>query len=173
MAGESATSPRRIEAADKQRRAVELRRAGASFRQIADELGYASVSSAYKAVMVALRKTLREPTDELRTLELERLDALTLVLWPKALQANLAAIDRLLRVMERRAKLSDLDAPTKIAPTTPDGTMPWQQVIVYIPDNGRDSPKSAAAAAAAPDVTAVEAVEAAEAEVEAADDGAE
>lgn len=170
MAGESATSPRRIEAVERQRQAVELRKAGASFRQIAEQLGYSSAGGAYKAVMTALRKTLREPADEMRGLELDRLDMLTFALWSEAQQGNLGAIDRLLRVMERRAKLLGLDAPSKVAPTTPDGTMPWQQVIVYIPDNGRDSPKPAAAA---PDVTAIEAVEAAEADAEVADDGTE
>ena len=33
----------------------------------------------------------------------------------------MVAIDRMLRIMDRRAKLLGLDMPTKVAPTTPDG----------------------------------------------------
>lgn len=42
----------------------------------------------------------------------------------------LAAIDRLLKIEERRAKLLGLDKPTKIAPTNPDGDKPATFVIV-------------------------------------------
>ncbi len=125
-ASESLTSPRRIEAVNKQRQAVELRKAGASFAMIAEQLGYASVSGAFKAVQTALRKTLQAPADEVRNLELERLDTLLLALWPQARQGNQGAIDRVLRIMERRAKLLGLDAPTKVAPTDPAGERMWQ-----------------------------------------------
>lgn len=119
--------------------------------------------------MTALRKTLREPADEVRLLELERLDALTYALWPEAMQRNLGAIDRLLRVMERRDTLLGLDAPTKVAPTTPDGTQAWQQVIVYIPDNGRDKAADAAAAEVMETAKTAETAD----EITAADDDAE
>jgi hypothetical protein len=35
-------------------------------------------------------------------------------------------IDRVLKILERRARLYGLDAPTKIAPTRPDGQTVWQ-----------------------------------------------
>ena len=44
---------------------------------------------------------------------------------------RLAAIDRLLKIQERRSKLLGLDKPTKIAPTNPDGdkpAIPWMIV---------------------------------------------
>jgi hypothetical protein len=71
---------------------------------------------------------LREPAEQARNLDLKRLDAMTLALWSQARQGNQGAVDRLLRIMERRAKLLGLDAPTKVAPTTPDGTREYQEM---------------------------------------------
>lgn len=51
----------------------------------------------------------------------------------------LSAIDRILRIEDRRAKLLGLDMPTKTALTNPDGTKEAQAVQFYIPDNKRDS----------------------------------
>ena len=111
--GEQKASPRRIASAEKQRQALELRKAGASYDQIAEKLGWRGRSGAFNAVMRALRKTIQEPADDVRKLEVERLDALLLALWPQARQGNQGAVDRVLRVMERRSKLLGLDAPTK------------------------------------------------------------
>lgn len=65
--------------------------------------------------MSALRATLQEPADELRSLELERLDRLLLGVWSQAAKGNQGAVDRALKIMERRARLLGLDAPTKQA----------------------------------------------------------
>ena len=73
---ESKTSERRLEAIEKQRKALELRKAGVGYVAIAKQLGYAGPSSSFKAVNSALKRTLQEPADEVRRLELERLDAL-------------------------------------------------------------------------------------------------
>ncbi|MFZ5788903.1 MAG: hypothetical protein ACOY3Y_20890 [Acidobacteriota bacterium] len=91
--------------------ALELRKQGVDYRQIAERLGYAGPAGAFQAVETALRETLREPADALRQLEAERLDALTAVLWPLAVGGSLAAVDRLLKVMEQRARLLGLDRP--------------------------------------------------------------
>ena len=64
--------------------------------------------------MAALKATLQEPADELRTLELERLDRLLLGVWGQAAKGNQGAVDRALKIMERRARLLGLDAPTKV-----------------------------------------------------------
>ena len=104
-------------AVDRQRRALELRRQGASYSTIASRLGYANKGGAHKLVRRALRATLQEPADELRRLETERLDALLRALWHKAIAGHGAAIDRVLKVMERRANLLGLDAPKKVQQT--------------------------------------------------------
>ncbi len=46
-------------------------RPAATYQVIADQLGYAQAKGAYKAVTAALKATLAEPAEELRTLELD------------------------------------------------------------------------------------------------------
>lgn len=107
--GAAKTSPARIEVNEKQARAMELRKAGCSFQEIADELGYASPSGAYEAVKAALDRTLREPAEALRTIELERLDTMWTAVWENALAGDLDSIATALRIAERRARLLGLD----------------------------------------------------------------
>ncbi len=104
---------RRVKAHERHLQALELRKAGATFQQIATQLGYADAAGAHKAVMSALRATLREPADELRTLEAERLDALQLALWKRALAGEERAVARVVNLMARRARLLGLDAPQR------------------------------------------------------------
>ena len=110
----SLTSPRRMGAAAKQVQAMQLREAGVSFEKIAETVGYRDRSGAYKAVMTGLTVTRLEPATKLRRLELRRLDKLMLQLWPKATgnPPDLAALDRLLAIMKRRAALTGLDVST-------------------------------------------------------------
>jgi hypothetical protein len=109
--GESMTSANRLNATERKRRALELRKAGYGFAAIADQLDYASPSGAHKAVMTALKETLKEPADELRTLELERLDQAWKAIYPSIVKGNFGAIDRGVKLMQRRAELLGLDAP--------------------------------------------------------------
>ena len=109
-------------ATERQRQALELHRTGVGYQAIADRLGYAGPSGAYKAVEAALHKTLQEPAAELRVLELERLDRLHEALWTRAIRGDLAAVDRVLKIMKRRAVLLGLDAP-KTRAVAPDVTV--------------------------------------------------
>lgn len=111
---ESGTSPRRVEAAEKQARALELRKAGASFAQIAQALGYQNRGAAYKAVHAGIEKILREPAEAVIELELARLDEMLRAIWQRVLQGDDKAIRRALDIMERRAKYLGLDAPVRI-----------------------------------------------------------
>jgi hypothetical protein len=56
----------------------------------------------------------REEAVHVRDLELQRLDALYLVAYAEVEDGNIPAIDRCLRIMERRAKLLGLDAAEKV-----------------------------------------------------------
>jgi hypothetical protein len=113
--GETKGRKNRALATERQRQALELHRTGVGYQAIADRLGYAGPSGAYKAVEAALRKTLQPPADELRTLELERLDLMHQALWPRAVAGNLRAVDRVLSIMKRRSRLLGLDAPKTLA----------------------------------------------------------
>jgi len=137
---ESKTSQRRLEAAENQRKALELRKAGVTFASIAETLGYRGPSGAYRAVMSALRKTLQEPADEVRKMEAERLDALLLALWAQAKSGNQGAVDRVLRVMERRAKLLGLDMPTRADITS--GGQPLTIALTWGNSNGNGNNNS-------------------------------
>jgi hypothetical protein len=88
--------------------------AGQSYPQIASLL-QCSVSTAYNRVMGSLKETLREPSDEVRKLELARLDALYWSVYPEALKGRYGAVDRCIRIMERRSRLLGLDAPLAVS----------------------------------------------------------
>lgn len=113
-------SERRRAALEKQRQALELRKSGIGYRQIAEQLGYKSPSSAHEAVETALKRTIQEPAAEVRRLELERLDSLLIAMWPQAIStegeaADPRAVDRVLKIMARRAAYLGLDAPVKFS----------------------------------------------------------
>lgn len=116
--GEPATAPRRIAAAERRRQALELRKAGATFREIADGLGYRSVSGAHKAVMKALTDIPVAAVEELRTLEGERLDAMQMNLWTRARGGDREAVEQVLKIMARRARLLGLDLPVGLDVTS-------------------------------------------------------
>jgi hypothetical protein len=131
-------------------RAVELRKAGLNYQQIAQALGYANKGGAYKAVHRALRKWGQPVTEEYRILELARLDAITSRLWAKGLgrpgraggvnddgtvvepldeiEPDYQALNILLKTMERRARLLGLDAQGPLEPE-PEGTSEAQLLI--------------------------------------------
>ena len=106
-----ANGQRQVDALERQMEALKLRASGMRYQDISDQLGYKTPGGAYKAVKTALVKTLQEPADDLRKLEVERLDELLVGLWPN--KHKPIYTDRILRLMERRAKLLGLDAPVK------------------------------------------------------------
>ena len=50
-----------------------------------------------------------------------RLDGMLEKLWPKARRGEVAAVDRVLKISERRAKLLGIEAPVRIETTGKDG----------------------------------------------------
>lgn len=122
MPGESKASGRRIEVAEKQAQSIELRKAGATYDQIARKVGYANRGSAYRAVKSALEKITEEPAYELRNLISERLDVMLLGVWQQARSGHLGAIDRAIKIEERRAKLFGLDKQAETEITVNNGT---------------------------------------------------
>ena len=104
-----------LEALDREVAALELRRAGCTYDVIARRLGYRNRSGAWHAVRAGLTATLAEPADELRGLELERLDRMQVAIWDKAITGNLRTVDRVLKIMKRRSALLGLDAPRQVA----------------------------------------------------------
>lgn len=85
----------------------------------------ALIHAACRDVRTALadrRAELNDDVDELRALEADRLDRLFFVAYKKAVRdQDLAAIDRTLRIMERRARLLGLDMPVRAELSGLDG----------------------------------------------------
>lgn len=89
--------------------AVELRKTGMTYEQIAAEMGLKSGSAVYQMVSRALKLMPAESIDQVRLLELRRLDALLRAVWNKAVNDEEGAINRALRILERRARVLGLD----------------------------------------------------------------
>lgn len=90
-----------------------MRIAGVSWQVIADELGYSDKSAACRDVGRALARNqaeLEQTTEELRTLEVTRLDRLQFGLWPQASRGDVQAAAEVRRIIETRVKLLHLDA---------------------------------------------------------------
>jgi hypothetical protein len=108
----------------KDAQALELRKAGASYDQIARQLGYTAKGAAHKAVTRALKATMASMTlnaDEYRQLAADRLDAMLLGVWQAATRGDPQAISAVLRIEERRANMLGLDAPKRTEVTGQDG----------------------------------------------------
>lgn len=130
-----------------QRKALELRKAGATHDQIAEQLGVANRSVAWKLVRSAIVEIVREPAEEVLQIELARLDAMLLGCWTKAKSGDPHAIDRALRIMDRRAKYLGLDAPTR---TEHGGIADGAPIAITFSEQFTDDQLRAIAAAADP-----------------------
>src|SRR5262249_19647874 len=111
----SKNSPRRILAAERRTQALNLRKQGLTYARIAEALGI-SEPRAHRIVTFErqrLNQKRSEAAAEVLRLELERLDAMLAGVWAAAEQGDLASIDRVLRIQERRARLQGLDAPER------------------------------------------------------------
>lgn len=123
----------RIRNREKIDQALELRKAGASFKAIGEALGGITKQAAFKLVEAGLQELNAQcaaGAEELRRLELERLDGMELALWKQ--RSNPRVADTLLRIAERRAKLLGLDAPGKLAMTDPDGEAALVPCVVQV-----------------------------------------
>lgn len=133
---------RTVETARRDAQAAALRAQGLTYTDIVDELGYNTVDAARLAVQRALLAVVAESGVAAKALELQRLDMALLVAFTilrtnhavlhqgqpvKVLdeasgmlvpliddKPKLMAIDRIVRIAERRAKLTGMDVPTQI-----------------------------------------------------------
>ena len=126
----------RIDAAKRRITVMDLRLQGRSFRQIAEMLDapMSTVYRDYKVTMQEYASQANESASEVRALECQRLDELQNEMWaqlaearsekvddsgesvPRSAQdqnASLGTVNAIVRIMERRAKLAGIDAPTK------------------------------------------------------------
>lgn len=132
--GRSKTNGQLIETAERRNFVLRLRKSGATLREIANQaqqyFGADQLPQGWDSLYVAkdIKRELErvkaerdESVDEIIALEIERLDRLFMAMWQRALQGDEKAIDRCLRIMQRRADLLGLDAPKRQELAGPGG----------------------------------------------------
>lgn len=108
------TRPDRVLATtDTMVKAAQLRAAGATFREIGDSLNI-DPTWARTLVLKALEAAKYEAADVMRELEGQRLDRMQRAHWSAALAGDNNSTRTIIRIMERRARLFGLDAPTRL-----------------------------------------------------------
>jgi len=148
------TNIRHQDALQNQKDALALRQAGYSYQQIADRLGYADNSGAYRAVKACMDLDRADGAQELRYTMNLQLDQL-LVVWMAEAFAHLdekgqrkqkanskgemvdiapngGAADRVMRIIHQKAELNGM-LVNKIAPVSEDGQGNY---VPYVPDQG-------------------------------------
>lgn len=103
------TARKRASQTLRRQKCVELAAQGRTYDQIAKEVGYSHRSAARKAVLGALEAVTVEGVHNYRTVELARLDALQNAVWDDAISGNMAAIDRVLKIIAARCRLLGLE----------------------------------------------------------------
>lgn len=136
-----ASKAHQAEVAARRAELIRLRRRGVPFDdpRITDELEYASPGAARKDLVRALKANRDDEAAEAsiyRQQENERLDALLAAVWPQATEkrpvfdkegmvigneVDVRAVDTVIRLIDRRAKLNGLDAPATVEVSGPGG----------------------------------------------------
>ncbi len=113
------TAPSKVPAAARREKALELRAKGMSIRAIAGKLGVSKsqVQRDIEKELQAAAADRKKIAGHIIDLELVKLDALEENAWEHIAAGELSAIDRVLRSMERRAKLLGLDKTGEVGDT--------------------------------------------------------
>lgn len=115
MDANSPTTTKRATTAERKKNALAYRIGGKSFREIGELLGV-STQAAHALVVKALDDTnaqIAENAEQLRRLELERLDFMRNALWSAVIKGDVLAIDRAIKISKRISELTGIDAPAK------------------------------------------------------------
>lgn len=95
------------------KRCLELRLAGATYEDIGDVVGRHK-ANVYRRIKKAIQEIPKSEVDELRALESERLSRVQRSVWRQALEGHLGAVDRVIKISERRSRLLGLDSPQRV-----------------------------------------------------------
>lgn len=117
---DSTPGSRKVTVAERERLCLDLRKSGRTYREIGAEL-HVSESRACHITTRALKRVVAEGARDLRLLELTRLDQLQEAVWtaattsnPEAPDVQYKAVDRVLSIMQRRARLMGLDSAQEV-----------------------------------------------------------
>lgn len=109
-----ASKAQRAATAERRSKAIQLKLAGMDWASIAARLGYSNKAAACKDLSRALAANLAEvgrSIEELREVELMRLDRLRVAVWAGAIAGDLRAVDTVLKISDRYVNLLGLAAP--------------------------------------------------------------
>ena len=106
---------RDVNAAQRAVMAVQLRAQQLTYEEIAKRAGYSGPSACRKAIMRELDRVVVRNVDQLRIEELSMLNQMHNEVWQLFMdrknKGRLFAVDRILAISERKAKLMGLDTP--------------------------------------------------------------
>ena len=101
------------------------RKAGLTCKAIGDlldpKMTKQAVNQRLNRVLESLKGETVENAQHYKNIQAERIEDMIRAVYPKALKGDTAAVDRVLRCMEREAALKGLDAPKKLAETDTQG----------------------------------------------------
>ena len=105
----------RLQAMDRKDQALELRMGGWSQRAIGQELGISTqrVAQLLTEILTEMEDHAEKNIDNVRRLEVQRLDEMIEAIWERAKSGELECLDRVIKLMDRRTKYLGLDAPVK------------------------------------------------------------
>jgi hypothetical protein len=121
-----------IETAEKEQKAVMMRKAGSTHQEIADALGWKTEKSARNAIQRVLartRKLTTETAEEMKQLIIARLDEMLLPQLARARKGEHLAVDAVVKIDAQRAKLLGLYPADRVEHTGVEGG-PIQTVTV-------------------------------------------
>jgi DNA-binding transcriptional MerR regulator len=117
------STDKRLQRTEVRNRILTMKRRGASFEQIRDvlaasdppvEMTVDGIRSLVHRYLERVHKEDAETIEQLRAQENERLDDVLRILYPRVIEGDMKAIDRFIRLSERRAKMNGLDAARQI-----------------------------------------------------------
>lgn len=115
-------TPKGIDVTMRRAKALELRRAGYSYEEIArvPSLGYKQAGHVQQDLSKLYSQMLDEPAKDVLALELSRLEAVVRYVWQQVREGELPAIDRLLTAMRIKHQLLGLNKPIQHEVVTTD-----------------------------------------------------
>lgn len=116
------TSPREIVRAQRAAEILNMRLQGYSLRAIGDaQTPKMDATRVHQIITAELEKSVTEPIEAVRKMELARLDEMQAGVYERAIGGDPISIDRVLAIQNRRASLAGLNAATKIEASGPGG----------------------------------------------------
>lgn len=117
--GRGVNHKRAFDAAEREKKLIQLLIAGATYQQISDKLGYGGIGNVHRAYQRAKARVVQQTLQEDIDRQASRLEALHLAWWTK--RATTHGANVLLRIYQREADLKGLDAPRRTELTGRNG----------------------------------------------------